>query len=390
MPLSDTRARSLKPADKKYRTADTDGLYIEVSPNGKKRWVFRYTDDHGKRHWKTLGEFPMVGLREAREIRDRNRRKLFDGVPLEKEEPEAVPTFRTAALEWYKKNSRRWTEEYARINLRRLEMHVFPSIGDDRIADIKTKDILRIVHRIEESKTIDTSRRVVQLCSRVFRHSVICEYCESDPTYALRGALPPLEPKHLASLTDPKDVALLLRNIDAYPQPITRAAMQFSALTFLRPGEVRHAEWTEIDREKAEMRISAEKMKMRRPHIVPLARQALDVLEKIRVITGHGRYVFPNARALQKGDRPMSENAVLVALRAMGYTKDQMTAHGFRSMASTLLNENGFNRDWIERQLAHVEGNAVRAAYNYAEYLPERRRMMQWWADCLEGLKIRP
>ncbi|MDR1516145.1 MAG: site-specific integrase [Synergistaceae bacterium] len=176
----------------------------------------------------------------------------------------------------------------------------------------------------------------------------------------------------------------LLRSIDAYPHPIVRYAMQFSALVFLRPGEVRHLEWAEI--EGGEIRIPEKKMKMDRPHIVPLATQTIELLQKTQQLTGHGKYVFPSNRA-PKGDRPMSENTVLVALRSMGYTNEQMTAHGFRHMASTLLNENGFNRDWIERQLAHVEGNSVRAAYNYAEYLPERRKMMQWFADYLDELR---
>jgi integrase len=190
--------------------------------------------------------------------------------------------------------------------------------------------------------------------------------------------------KHFASLTAPPDVAALMRAVDAYPQPVVRMAMRFSALTFVRPGEVRHAEWAEIH--DGEWRIPDEKMKMKKTHIVPLARQTLELLDELRAFTGHGKYIFPSNRA-PRGDRPMSENTVLAALRSMGYTKDQMTPHGFRSIAETLLNENGFNRDWIERQCAHSERNSVRAAYNYAEYLPERRRMMQWWADYLDELR---
>jgi integrase len=224
---------------------------------------------------------------------------------------------------------------------------------------------------------------VIQICGQVFRYAIACEHCEYDPTQPIRGPLEPVRPGHFASVTRPADVGQLLRSVDAYPHPVVRHAMQFSALVFLRPGEVRHTEWTEIDGD--ELRIPGEKMKMKRPHIVPLARQTVELLQKMKQLTGHGKYVFPSNRS-PKGDRPMSENTVLVALRSMGYEKDQMTAHGFRSMASTLLNENGFNRDWIERQLAHVEGNGVRAAYNYAEYLPERRKMMQWWADYLDGL----
>jgi integrase len=263
-------------------------------------------------------------------------------------------------------------------------MHVFPFVGEASLTDLKTKDMLSLAHRIEAKGTIETTRRVLQICSQVFRYAIACEYCEYDPTQNTRGALVTAKPGHFASLTHPADVALLLRSIDAYPQTIVRYAMQFSALTFCRPGEVRHAEWSEID--KNEWHIPEGKMKMKRPHIVPLATQTLALLDEIRLLTGHGQYVFPSSRA-PNGDRPISDATVLVALRSMGYTKEQMTPHGFRHMASTLLNENGFNRDWIERQLAHVEGNSVRAAYNYAEYLPERRQMMQWFADYLDRLR---
>jgi integrase len=266
----------------------------------------------------------------------------------------------------------------------RLNTHILPFIGDIKIADLTTVDILPLMQRLSVIGKHEMSRRVKQIISQVFRYGILTARCDSDPTYALRGFLVAPKPGHFASLTRPTDVGHLLRSIDAYPHPITRYARQFSALVFLRPGEVRHLEWAEI--EGSEIRIPGEKMKMDRPHIVPLARQTLETLDKLRPLTGHGKYAFPSSRA-PKGDRPMSDATVLVALRSMGYTNEQMTAHGFRHMASTLLNENGFNRDWIERQLAHVEGNSVRAAYNYAEYLPERRKMMQWWADYLDKLR---
>ena len=388
--LTDTKVKNLKPSDKRYRVADVDGLYIDVPPVGKKHWLFRYTQD-GKRKWISLGEFPMISLREARELRDQKRRALFDGVPLTElvctTDEEKIRTFEDVAHEWHEKNIHKWTEDHD-FPIRRLELHMFPAIGTLDIKTIKTKDLLRVVQHLEEDRHIDTARRVVQICSRVFRYAMSREYCENDPAYALSGSMIEAKVKHYASLTNPREVALLLRNIDSYPHPIVRCAMQFSVLVFLRPGEIRRAEWTEIDIDKKEMRVPAEKMKKReRPHIVPLARQTLELLETLRLHAGHGRYLFPNGRALIKGDRPMSENAVLVALRSMGYGKDQMTAHGFRSLASTLLNEKGYPPDWIERQLAHVEGNSVRAAYNYAEYLTERRRMMQEWADYLDELR---
>jgi integrase len=223
------------------------------------------------------------------------------------------------------------------------------------------------------------------MISQIFRYAIMSGYCQQDPTYALRGFFDTPKRGHFAHLTRPSDVAHLLRSIDAYPHLIVREAMRFSALVFLRPGEVRHTEWAEI--EGNELHISKEKMKMDRPHIVPLAAQTIELLEGLRPLTGHGRYVFPSART-PNGSRPLSENAVLVAMRSMGYTKEQMTPHGFRHTASTLLNNSGlWHADAIERQLAHEDENKVRSIYNAAEYLPERRKMMQWWADYLDELR---
>ncbi len=257
--LSDTKARNLKPEEKRYRVADSDGLYLDISPNGKKHWLFRYTEN-GKRHWHSIGEFPMVSLREARDIRDEERRALFDGTPPNStqcttDDPEPIRTFSDVALEWHEKNIHRWTEKNARLNMRRLEIHVFPILGQQDIQDIKPKMILGVAQRLETATAIETSHRVVQICSQVFRYAIAREYCENDPTYALRGALTPVKPSHFASLTDPRDVSVLLRNIAAYPQPLIRMAMQFSALVFLRPGEVRHTAWSEFDWDKKELRI---------------------------------------------------------------------------------------------------------------------------------------
>ena len=221
----------------------------------------------------------------------------------------------------------------------------------------------------------------------MFRYGVATGRCLRDPTTDLRGALPPTQSTHFATITDPKEVGSLLRAIDGFQgSAITCLALKLAPLVFVRPGELRHAEWIEVNLDRAEWRIPAAKMKMKRDHIVPLSSQAQEVLEEIHPLSGQGRYVFPSVLA---NGRPMSENTVNSALRRLGYTKEEMTGHGFRSMASTLLNENGWNRDAIERQLAHVEGNSVRAAYNYAEHLEERRRMMQWWADYLDTLKSR-
>jgi integrase len=348
--------------------------------SGKKYWRLRYTQD-GKRNWATIGEYPIVGLQEARERRDGLRKKLRGGIHLDLK----GTTFREVALEWADAHDKKIANEKDRIKTRnRMGNHLIPFIGGKDIAEITAAEILPLFRRLAERGNFEMLSRIRSIASQIFRYGVATGRCAGDPTYALRGAILMPKKRHYPSPKKTEDVRMLLRSIDAYPRDIVRCAMQFSALTFLRPSEVRHAEWAEIEGD--ELRIPEEKTKMRRPHIVPLARQTAVLLQKMQQLTGHGKYVFPSNRT-PNSNRPMSENTVLAALRSMGYTKEQMTPHGFRSMASTLLNENGFNRDWIERQLAHVEENGVRAAYNYAEWLPERRRMMQWWADYLDGLR---
>jgi integrase len=318
-------------------------------------------------------------------MRDGMRGRVQSGLPAKEAKKTAEPTFRETAGQWHAAHGQTLKNERDADRIwARLELHVLPFIGDKEIKEVSAANVLEILNRLAGAEKFETASRVRIACSQIFRYAMAASLTEHDPTYAVRGAVITPKPGHFAALTRPADVGHLLHLIDAYPHPLVRHAMQFSALTFLRPGEVRHAEWAEI--EGNDLRIPSEKMKMKRPHVVPLARQTAELLQKIQQMTGHGKYVFPSNRS-PGGDRPMSENTVLVALRSMGYTKDRMTAHGFRSMASTLLNENGFNRDWIERQLAHVEGNGVRAAYNYAEWLPERREMMQWWADYLDELR---
>ena len=247
------------------------------------------------------------------------------------------------------------------------------------------QDLLTVLRRIEAKGTLETAHRTQQTCGQIFRYAVATGRAERDPSGDLRGALPPASAKHMATITEPKEIAGLLHSIDSYRGSIvTRCALQLAPLVFVRPGELRHAEWSEINFETEEWRIPAEKMKAGTLHIVPLSRQALLVLREIQPLTGQGRYVFPSPRT---ATRPMSDNAVLSALRRMGYAKNEMSGHGFRSMASTLLNEQGWNRDAIERQLAHAERNSVRAAYNYAEFMPERKKMMQAWGNYLDGLK---
>ena len=272
---------------------------------------------------------------------------------------------------------------YVRTLKNRLEKYILPEFKNIPINQITSGTILKLCRKIEAKGIMETARRVKVIVGQIFRYAVATDRAETDPTVALAGALVSRNVKHMAALTKPSDIAMLMRNIDAYPRDIVRCALKFSALVFCRPGEIRHAEWTEIDFENSEWRIPAEKMKMKRVHIVPLATQTIELLYSLQKLTGKNKWLFPSARM---DGRPMSENTIRVALRSMGYTNEQMTAHGFRSMASTRLNEMGWSPDVIERQLAHSEGNSVRAAYNHAEYLDERRKMMQFWANYLYNL----
>jgi integrase len=296
----------------------------------------------------------------------------------------AENSFQLVALEWYAKFSTKWVASHGDRTLRRLEKDVFPWIGNRPICEIKAPELLTVLRRIENRGAIETAHRIHQICEQVFRYAIATGKAERDISSDLRGALPPTRKRHHATIVEPKKIAELLKAIQSYEGYfVTKCALQLAPLFFVRPGELRKAEWSEFNFETAEWRIPAEKMKMRATHIVLLCAQAISILRELETLTGNSQYVFPSIRTLR---RPMSDNTVLGALRRLGYSKDEMTGHGFRSMASTLLNEQGWNRDAIERQLAHAERNNIRAAYNYAEYLPERRKMMQHWADYLDTL----
>ncbi len=391
--LTDTATKNAKPKDKPYRLADEKGLYLEVKPNGSKYFRMKYRFD-GKEKLLAFGVYPETSLKEARDKRDEARKQLAQGIdPSENRKAMKAAqaadgdTFEVIAREWHSKFSPNWTPEHGERILRRLEADIFPWLGNRPIREITAPELLACLRRVESRGALDTAHRAHQNCGQVFRYAVATGRAERDPCGDLKGAMPPVKDRHHASITDPKAIGDLLRAIEGYKGAyVTKAAMGLAPLVFVRPGELRQAEWAEIDLDKAEWRIPAEKMKMRDPHIIPLSTQAVAILRELHPLTGRGRYVFPSART-PNGDRCMSENAVLAALRRLGYGKEEMTGHGFRSMASTLLNEQGWHRDAIERQLAHAERNAVRAAYNYAEHLPERRKMMQAWADYLDGLK---
>ncbi len=391
MPLTNLKVDKAKPKEKQYKLADERGMYLLIHPKGGKWWRLDYRFQ-GKRKTLSLGTVPDVSLKEARKKRDEARSILEDGADPSYYRASAKAfgedSFEAVAREWYEKFRGQWAQSHAVKTLGRLEKDLLPWVGSRPIDAIEPPELLRVIRRVEHRGALDTAHRIQQIASRVFRYGVATGRCSRDPTTDLKGALPPNRANHFATITDPKEIGGLLRAIDGYQgSPITRCALTLAPLVFVRPGELRHAEWTEIHPDRAEWRIPAAKMKMKRDHIVPLSDQAIQILEEIKPLTGNGRYVFPSV--LTTG-RPMSDNTINSALRRLGYSKDEMTGHGFRSMASTVLNEHSWTPDAIERQLAHVEGNSVRAAYNYAEHLEERRRMMQWWADYLDELRASP
>lgn len=390
--LTERAIRNFKPQSKTKRLFDSGGLYLEVSPSGNKWWRLKYRYD-GKEKRLALGVFPRVTLKEARNARDDARRMLDKGndpgqarkVEKAARSELTADSFEAVAREWFAKFSPNWAETHANKILSRLETDIFPWLGSRPIRQINASELLAVVRRIEARGALDTAHRALLNSGQVFRYAVATGRAERDPSGDLKGALPPAKGKHYATITDPKAIGALLRAIDGYQgDHVTRCALKLAPLLFVRPGELRRAEWTEVDLDKAEWRLPAEKMKARVPHVVPLSSQAIALLRDLQPLTGGEKYLFPGLRG--RG-RAMSENTVNAALRRMGYLKGEMTGHGFRSMASTILNEQGWHRDAIERQLAHGERDAVRAAYNYAEHLPERRKMMQAWADYLDGLR---
>ena len=390
-PLTDTKVRTTKPTERPQKLFDGRGLFLLVTPTGGRLWRFKYRCG-GSEKLLSIGTYPETSLAEARQRRDQASALLAKGVdPRETKKAQKaagnreIETFEIIAREWHAKFSPSWATSHAKATIRRFELFIFPWLGARPVITITAPELLAALRRIEAKGALETAHRVKQVCGQVFRYAIATGRAERDPSGDLRGAIPPASGKHMATITDPKEIAGLLRSIDDYRGGIvTRCALQLAPLVFVRPGELRQAEWSEFNLETAEWRIPAGKMKAGAVHIVPLSRQAVDILREIHPLTGHGRYVFPSPRT---DLRPMSSNAILSALRRMGYAKDEMSGHGFRSMASTLLNEQGWNWDAIERQLAHAERNRVRAAYNYAEFMPERKKMMQAWADYLEGIK---
>ena len=386
MTIKDVTVRNAKPKDKKFKLFDGEGLYLEVLPTGGKYWRMKYRFA-GKEKCLALGVYPYVTLADARERRTQARKVLAAGIdPMEtKKEAKRLliqkheNTFEFVAREWHENRLSKWTPEHAKKILKRLETHVFPTIGKRPIADITTSELLSVMRKIEEHGA-EIAHRLLQVCGQVFTYAVVTQRVSINPAISLRGALKPVV-KNNHTYLKLNELPEYLQKLEAYDGALqTKLAMKFLLLTFVRTKELRGAAWSEIDSDEAEWRIPAERMKMREPHIVPLSRQAIAILNELKAITGNRQHVFPNQH---KPSGQMSENTILYALYRMGY-HSRATGHGFRSTASTILNENDFPPDVIERQLAHSEHDKVRAAYNHAQYLPERRKMMQWWADYLD------
>jgi integrase len=382
--------RAAKPHEKPYKLGDGGGLYLLVTPNGALWWRLKYQFE-GREKLLSLGVYPRVSLQEARAMRDDAKKGIANGInPSAKRQAEkfsTANTFEAVGREWLSLQEKKLAPATYAKAAWTLETLVYPYIGSRPIAKLGATDVLKVLKRIEERGFHETAHRARQRCSQVFRYAVQTERAIHDVTADLRGALAPVVSEHHAAITEPARIGELLRAIDGYTGHIVTAfALKLAPLMFVRPGELRHAEWAEFDLEgqEAQWRIPAEKMKMGEQHIVPLSKQAIALLCELQLRTGYSPYLFPS---ILSRSRPMSDNTVNAALRRLGYTSDEMTGHGFRSLASTCLNEQGFHPDLIELQLAHAERNKVRAAYNKAQRLPERRKMMQAWADYLDGLR---
>jgi integrase len=386
-PLTDTAIRSIKPAEKASKLFDGGGLFLLVKPNGARLWRMKYRVD-GREKLISFGQYPAVPLKIARERRDEARRLIAANVdPSAKRKAEQAArsdTFEALTREYLDLKAKSLSPRTYERKLGRFEAFAFPYIGKVPIRSIAAPQLLAALRRIEERGKHETAHRVRSECGEVFRYAVATGRAERDPTADLRGALAPVVVRNHPAITEPAKIGELMRSIDGYQgQRATEYALKLLPLVFVRPSELRCAEWQEFDLDHAEWRIPANRM-MRELHIVPLARQAVALLCDLQPLTGTSRYLFPSVRT---NERPISNNTLNAALRRLGYTGDEMVSHGFRSMASTCLNEQGWHPDLIELQLAHAERNKVRAVYNRATRLADRRKMMQAWADYIDTLR---
>ncbi|MBU5636560.1 integrase arm-type DNA-binding domain-containing protein [Geomonas sp. Red69] len=392
LPLSEQQVRKAKPQAKEAKLFDGKGLFLLITPSGGKLWRFKYQFG-GKEKLLAFGSYPEVSLADAREKLAAARKQVAAGIDpsgmkkaLKAAQVAASENaFEIVAREWHTRFLNTWTVGHADTILKRLERDVFPWLGDRPISEIEPPDVLAVLRRVESRGALETAHRIKTICGQVFRYAVATGRATRDVAADLKGALPPPPEKHHASITDPKEVAHLIRAIQEYEGGfVVRCALRLAPLFFVRPGELRQAEWSEVNFDEALWTIPAERMKMKAAHTVPLSSQALEILKELHSFSGRGRYLFPCARSVA---RPMSNNAVNAALRRMGFDKDTMTGHGFRATARTILDEVlNIRPDYIEHQLAHAVKDPNGRAYNRTAHLAERRKMMQVWADYLDDL----
>jgi integrase len=407
MPLTDVKIRNAKPKERQYKIFDGDGLYLLVHPKGGKYWRLKYRVG-GKEKSLSFGTYPEVPLRGcfledgekdswipgARDLCAKARKQLAAGIdPGEAKKARQAAlvessesSFEIVAREWHSKFSNRWSDVHTKTTLDRLKNNAFPWLGNRPISEIEAPELLTVLKKIESRGRLETAHRVRGICSQVFRYAISTGRAKRDPAADLKGALPPAKKNHLAAITDPKKVKELLKSIDSFEGSfVVKCALQLAPLVFVRPGELRKAEWCEINLETSEWNIPAERMKLNEPHLVPLSKQAIEILVELKTVTGQGRYLFPSVRSVV---RPISDNTLNAALRRLGFEKHVMTAHGFRAMARTILDEVLQERpDLIEHQLAHAVRDPLGRAYNRTKHFPERKKMMQRWADFLDELK---
>lgn len=389
MPLTDSSCKNAKPSLKAKKMSDSGGLYLEVTPTGSKYWRLKYRFC-GKEKRLAFGVYPKVSLKEARDKRDEARKLLASGTDpsqtkkLDKlaQHINAANSFESIAREWHENQALSWTPRHAQYVIKRLEADIFSTLGTRPISNITAPELLAVLKIIEKRGAIDIAHRALQTCGQIFRYAIATSRASRDVAADLRGALKTRKAEHYNRLQANELPEFFTKLTEYNGDKLTKLAIHLLVLTFVRTGELRGARWEEVNLDKAEWRIPAERMKMRDPHIVPLSTQAVAVIKELEPLSRHTDFLFPSHAIVKH----MSENTILYALYRMGY-HSRTTGHGFRGTASTILNEHGFRPDVIERQLAHAERNKVRASYNHAQYLPERREMMQWWGDYLDETK---
>jgi len=392
LPLTDLQVQKAKPKENEYKLSDGGGLYLLITPTGGKLWRLKYRFG-GKEKLLSFKSYPEISLSQARQSREQARQLIANGVdPSEfkknqahQRKIEALNTFELVTMQWFETHKGRWSEGHSKHILSRFENDIFPVIGKKPLVDVKRRDLTVILEAVSK-RALETAHRMKIAINQMLNYAVAHEYISQNPLGDTKGLLPKIVHKHMSAPTDPKDLAPLLRAIDSFPGSIVvKNAMQLSPMLFCRPGELRHAEWSEIDFETAEWNIPAEKMKMRHAHLVPLSKQALAILKELKPLTGHSKYVFPCQRTPL---RCLSDSAINAGLRRLGFEKTEITAHGFRATARTILDEVlGFRPDIIEHQLAHAVRDPLGRAYNRTSHLADRKKMMQVWADYLDGLK---